>query len=156
MTVDPARFRATSGRTMEQLRESAQRGARAAHRNHQNRIKDECRWGHEFTPETTVMRDGFRHCRVCERERGQIKRVKWFVCAECRSPYSISDRRGREVEKGRTQPICPFCRSIHHRPIKIKEEHYNFWLNGGNDGTLRWSDLLEIAAGLEAWFEKTA
>lgn len=33
-----------------------------------------------------------------------------LVCEECGATYRLSDRRERDVRKGRTRPVCPTCR----------------------------------------------
>lgn len=35
-----------------------------------------CKWGHEFTPENTRVRDGRRHCRECDRRRQLAYRAR--------------------------------------------------------------------------------
>jgi len=57
-----------------------------------------CRHGHKFTPENTLIKDGARHCRVCNRERARAR----VSTPEGHAAKSESDRRYRE-----RHPITP-------------------------------------------------
>lgn len=44
---------------------------RVANGTHHNAIKTNCKWGHEFTPENTILQAHGRRCRQCKRDSGR-------------------------------------------------------------------------------------
>lgn len=165
--------KAGAGTPTSELRSKRRRGAESA--NTVRSLRPHCVNGHEYTPENTRLRsNGNRVCRTCDKERIRRRRggIITLECFLCGSTYAITYETMIRNER-RGTPLR--CRSCVRRPtfeprslVVTKRQHHEYWLAGGLTGDknnpgpadrgkpLRWPEIMEIAAGLEAWLDEAS